>query len=64
MAAIKANAMHQNSVLAAIFPASGRGEFLIGAPQIDGAEIELSSKKKLVILVIVKATSGVGVFVF
>ena len=35
-----------------IFPASGRGEFLIGAPQIDGAEIELSSKKKLVIRVL------------
>jgi putative alpha-1,2-mannosidase len=35
-----------------IFPASGRGEFLIGSPQIDSAEIELSSKKKLVIRVL------------
>jgi putative alpha-1,2-mannosidase len=34
-----------------IFPASGSGEFLIGAPQIDSADIELSTGKRLEIRV-------------
>jgi putative alpha-1,2-mannosidase len=34
-----------------IFPVSGSGEFLIGAPQMEGAEITLSSGKRLCIRV-------------
>ena len=34
-----------------VFPISGRGEFLIGAPQMDGAEITLSNGKVLEIRV-------------
>lgn len=34
-----------------IFPVSGSGEFLIGAPQMEGAEIALSSGKRLCIRV-------------
>ncbi len=44
-----------------IFPVSGRGEFLIGAPQIDSAEIKLSSGKLLRIEVMRESNENIYV---
>ena len=44
-----------------IFPASGSGEFLIGAPQIDGAELTLSTGK--ILRIQVKRTSKQQMYV-
>ena len=44
-----------------IFPISGRGEFLIGAPQVSRASINLASGNLLTILVDEKASSGIYV---
>ena len=44
-----------------IFPISGRGEFLIGAPQVSRASINLASGNLLNILVDEKASSGIYV---